>query len=107
MIEEAKKANHKTLIVGVILVVAIVIILFVPMIPISVAYTESAPEEETYAVKETYERLVTYLVDDRNLAEKLGWFNVYVQSDVTVRNTDKYGGTFTQSTQPTWFGVKL
>ena len=81
---EEKKIDYKKLIAVVIVVAVIVIVLCVPMIPVEVAYTEIEP----------YERSATYVVDDYNLVEKLGWFDVYVQSDVTVRNTDKYGGTF-------------
>ena len=83
MNEEAKK-DYKKLIIGVVVIAVVIVILFIPMIPIEVAYSET----------EEYERLATYVVDDWNLEEKLGWFDVYVQSDVTVRNTDKYGGTF-------------
>jgi len=82
--EEAKRPDHKKLIVGVIVITAIVIVLFVPIIPVEVTYSET----------ESYEREATYVVDDWDLQEKLGWFDVYVQSDVTVRNTDKYGGIF-------------
>jgi len=81
--EEVEK-DHKKLIVGAIVVVVVVIVLFIPMIPVSVAYNET----------ESYNRDATYVVDDYNLQEKLGWFDFYVQSDVTVRNTDEYGGTF-------------
>lgn len=70
--------------------IAIVIILFIPMIPIEEAYTETEPYTET----ENYEREATYVIDARNLEEKWGFFDVYIQSDVVVRNTDSYGGTF-------------
>lgn len=65
--EEVKKASHKNLIIGVIAVAVIVIVLFIPMIPVTVTYSETEP----------YERLATYVVDDWNLEEKLGWFDVY------------------------------
>ena len=81
---EEKRKGYKSLIVGAIVVAAIVIVLLIPIIPVEVTYSETEP----------YERQATYVVEDRNLEEKLGWFNVYVQSDVTVKNTDKYGGTF-------------
>ena len=84
MTKEVKKVSHKNLITGIIVFAVIVVVLFAPIVPVSVAYSETEP----------YERWATYAVDDWNLEEKLGWFNVYVQSDVTVRNTDKYGGTF-------------
>ena len=82
--EEEKKADYKKLSVAVVIIAVIVIILFIPMIPI----------QEAYSVTEPYEREATYVVVERNLQEKLGFFDVYVQSDVTVRNTDKSGGTF-------------
>ncbi len=90
------KKNHKNLIIGVIVVAMITIVLFVPMIPVEVTYSEIEPyeETETYTEFSSYEREATYIVDDWNLEEKIGWFDVYVQSDVTVRNTDKDGGTF-------------
>jgi len=84
-IEKEKEKGYKKLIVGVIVVAVILIILFIPMIPI----------EEVYSETEPYEREATYIVDDWDLAEK--WsvsIGFYVQSDVTVRNSDKDGGTF-------------
>lgn len=85
MTETEKKEIGKKSIVGVIVVAVIVVILFIPMIPI----------EEAYSVTEPYERECTYVVDDWDLVEKWSLsIGFYVQSDVTVRNTDKYGGTF-------------
>lgn len=84
MREEGEGIGYKKFIVGFIVVAVILVILFIPMIPTS----------EAYNVTEPYERKATYVVDNRNLQEKLGFFDVYVQSDVTVRNTDKSGGTF-------------
>ena len=91
---DVKKASYKPLIIGVVVVAAIVIVLFIPMIPVEVVYTETVSTEETYMAEESYEREATYVVDDWTLEEKLGFFDVYVQSDVTVQNTDQYGGTF-------------
>ena len=93
MSEEAKR-GYKKLIAGAIVVVAIVIVIFIPMIPVEVTYSETVPVEETYTAEEPYEREATYVVDDWKLQEKIGFFDVYVQSDVTLRNTDQYGGTF-------------
>ena len=81
---EEKKIAYKKLIAVTIAVAVIVIVLFAPLIPVEVTYSETEP----------YDRSATYVVDNWNLEEKLGWFDVYVQSDVTVRNTDEYGGTF-------------
>jgi len=81
---EVEKRSYKNLIIGIIVIVVILAILFIPMIPI----------EEAYSVTEPYERKCTYVVDDWNLVEKLGFFDVYVQSDVFIRNTDAYDGTF-------------
>ena len=81
---EEKKIAYKKLIAVIIAVAVIVIVLFAPLIPVEVTYSETEP----------YDRSATYVVDDYNLVEKLGWFDFYVQSDVTVRNTDKHGGTF-------------
>jgi hypothetical protein len=82
--EDVKPRGYKKLIVALVVVVAIVVVLFIPMIPTS----------EAYNVTEPFNRECTYVVDNWDLEEKFGLFDVYVQSDVTVRNTDKYGGTF-------------
>ena len=81
---DVKKANYKPLIIGVAVIAVIAVVLVVPIIPVEVTYSETEP----------YEREATYVVDDWDLQEKLGFFDVYVQSDVTVRNIDEYGGTF-------------
>ncbi len=82
--EEVKPKGYKKLIIGLVVVVAIVVVLLIPMIPTS----------EAYNVTEPYNRECTYEVDNWDLQEKFGFFDVYVQSDITVRNTDKYSGTF-------------
>ena len=85
MNEKTKPTGYKRLIIGIVIVVVIIVILFVPFIPVSVAYEEMEP----------YERKCTYVVDDWDLTEKWSLsIGFYVQSDVKVRNTDKYGGTF-------------
>lgn len=97
MAEEVKtKKSYKKLIVGIIVLAVISAILFIPMIPVEVTYSEIElyDETETYTEIEPYEREATYVVDDWKLEEKIGFFDAYVQSDVTVRNTDEYGGTF-------------
>ena len=85
MSNEVKKGSYKKLIIGIIVVAVILAVLFIPMIPTS----------EAYNVSEPYERDCTYVVDDWDLVEKWSLsIGFYVQSDVTVRNTDKSGGTF-------------
>jgi hypothetical protein len=85
MSNEVKKGSYKQLIIGVIVVSVVLAVLFIPMIPTS----------EAYNVSEPYERDCTYVVDDWDLTEKWSLsIGFYVQSDVTVRNTDKDGGTF-------------
>jgi len=80
-----KPKGYRSLIIGIIVVAVILVVLLVPMIPTS----------EAYNVTEPYERKCTYVVDDRDLVEKWSLsIGFYVQSDVTVRNTDKNGGTF-------------
>jgi len=82
---EGEPKSYKNLIIGVIVVAVILIVLLVPMIPTS----------EAYNVTEPYERKCTYVVDDWDLVEKWSLsIGFYVQSDVTVRNTDESGGTF-------------
>ena len=64
--------------------VALVVVL-IPIIPIS----------EAYNVTEPYERGCTYTVIDWDLSESWSLsLGFYVQSEVTVRNTDETGGTF-------------
>jgi len=82
--EGVGKRGHKGLIIGIIAIVVILVILLIPMIPTT----------EDYSVTEPFERKATYVVENWDLNEKLGFFDVYVQSDVRVRNTDKYSGTF-------------
>jgi hypothetical protein len=85
MSNEVKKGSYKKLIIGVIVVAVILVVLFIPMIPTS----------EAYNVSEPYERDCTYIVDDWDLVEKWSLsIGFYVQSDVTIRNSDKDGGTF-------------
>ena len=67
-----------------IALVLIVLFTLCPIIPINQEYT----------TKEYYKREVLYTIIDRKLQEKIDWFNVYVQSDITLRNIDKYSGTF-------------
>ena len=107
MSEESKGKSRRNLVIGGALAV-ILFVLFVPMIACSEAYDETEPyqreesytemepyeREEAYTEMEPYEREATYVVDDWDLRQKLGFLDVYVQSDVELRNTDKYGGTF-------------
>jgi hypothetical protein len=85
--EEVKKVSNKNLIIGIIVVAIIIIILFVPMIPVDVTYSETEP----------YNRLATYEVISATLKENFEWFGkwVYHRSTVVVKNTDSHGGTFT------------
>jgi len=77
--------SYRNLIIGVIVVAVILVVLLFPMIPTS----------EAYNVTEPFERNCTYVVDDWDLEEKWSFsIGFYIQSDVTVRNTDESGGTF-------------
>jgi len=82
---ESEPKSYRKLIIGIIVVAIVMVVLLVPMIPTS----------EAYNVTEPYERECTYVVDDWDLVEKWSLsIGFYVQSDVTVRNTDESGGTF-------------
>jgi len=71
--------DYKKSIVAIIIVAAIITtILFIPMIPIKEAYSET----------EEYEREATYEVVSATLKEEN-------ESIVLVKNIDAYGGTFT------------
>jgi len=83
--EGAKSGSHRALIAGIIAVAVILVILFIPMIPVDATYNETEP----------YNRLATYDVVSATLTE--GWDlsrGTYHTSTVVVRNTDSYGGTF-------------
>lgn len=74
----------KGLIIGCI-VIAFIIILFAPIIPVT----------ETYKEQEYYQRTATYVIDSATSFESWNLqIGFYVQSEVTVRNTDSLGGTF-------------
>lgn len=88
---EAKKAGmftrSKRVVVGSIVVVAVIVaVLLIPMIPVEVAYSETEP----------YNRLAEYQVVSATLTES--WDvprGVYHVSEITVKNIDANGGTFT------------
>lgn len=71
---------------GIIAVAAIIIVLFVPMIPVNVAYNETEP----------YDRLAKYELVSATLKEELEIFGrwTYHASEIVIKNVDSYGGTF-------------
>ena len=73
----AELRGYKPLIVGIIIVAIIITVLFIPMMPIKEAYSET----------EEYEREAMYEVVSAKLEED--------ESIVVVKNIDAYGGTFT------------
>jgi hypothetical protein len=86
MTEKAKEKDFKKLIAGIIVVAVIVIFLFLPMIPVEVAYSETEP----------YNRLAKYQVVSATLRE--GWDlarGTYHTSEIVVKNIDSKDGTFT------------
>ena len=74
-------------IISIVGIAVVVVIMFIPMIPI----------EETYNETEPFNRLATYQVTSAIFSEELELLGrgVYHRSTITVRNTDSYGGTFT------------
>lgn len=77
--------TSKKLAIGVTVAV-IAIFLFIPIIPVDVTYSETEP----------YSRLAEYEVVSAFLRE--GWDftrGTYHTSEVTIKNIDSYGGTFT------------
>jgi hypothetical protein len=60
MMSQEVKKDHKKLIAGVIVVAVVVIVLFIPMIPVEVAYNETEP----------YNRLAEYQVVSSTLKEE-------------------------------------
>ncbi|MEM3551797.1 MAG: hypothetical protein QXV01_11995 [Candidatus Bathyarchaeia archaeon] len=82
---EAKK-GYKKVIVGIAILAVVVVVLFVPLIPVDVTYSETEP----------YNRECQYEVVSATLRES--WDIVrgtYHISEVTIKNIDSYGGTFT------------
>lgn len=72
--------------VGIAVAVAlIVVVLFVPIIPVTVPYTEI----ESYEREARYEVVSATLKAGFDLAR-----GVYHTSEVVIKNIDKYGGTF-------------
>ncbi len=85
--EEAKppKGTLRKVALPIVIVVAIVIVLLVPMVPVQVSYTEV----------ESYERLAEYEVVEATLTQHFDLIRgIYHRETVIVKNTDKYGGTF-------------
>jgi hypothetical protein len=83
---EVKRHGHRKLVICIIVVVAIITVLFIPMIPVDVAYSETEP----------YSRLGKYEVVSATLKEELEIFGrwTYHASEVVIKNIDSYGGTF-------------
>jgi len=92
--EEEKRASYKKLVVGVIVVTVILTILFVPMIPVEVAY--SVPHFETYNETVPYNRSAKYQDISYSFVEHWDLSRGYYHlSQVVVKNIDAYGGNFT------------
>jgi len=80
-------------IIGATVVIVLLVILFIPMIPVTIKVKE--PYETTKMVEESYERKVKYSVDKAYLEDRYelvrGRVTVF---NVVVRNVDTGGGTF-------------
>jgi len=85
--EGTRKPNYKGLIVGIIVLAVVLVILFIPMIPVDATYNDTEP----------YDRLATYQVTSATLTQEFELFGrgVYHRSTIVVKNIDSYGGTFT------------
>jgi hypothetical protein len=85
--EGTRKPNYKGLIVGIIVLAVVLVILFIPMIPVDATYNDTEP----------YDRLATYQVVSATLTQEFELFGrgVYHRSTIVVKNIDSYGGTFT------------
>jgi hypothetical protein len=84
---EVKKVSHRNLIMSIIVVAVVIVVLFIPMIPVDVTYSETEP----------FNRLAKYEVVSATLKEELELFGrwTYHASEIVVKNIDAYGGTFT------------
>ena len=79
------KKGHKKLAIGIVVLIVVIAVLFIPMIPVDVAYSETEP----------YNRECQYEVVSATLRESWDvWRGTYHISEVTVKNIDSYGGTF-------------
>jgi hypothetical protein len=85
-VEGTRKPNYKGLIVGIVVLAVVLVILFIPMIPVDATYNETEP----------YDRLATYQVVSATLTQEYELLGrgVYHRSTVVVKNIDSYGGTF-------------
>lgn len=82
-----KPTGYKKLIMGIIVVAVIVVVLFIPIIPVDATYSETEP----------YNRLAEYEIVSATLTDEFELLGrgVYHRSTVVVKNIDSYGGTFT------------
>jgi hypothetical protein len=79
------KAHYKELIIGVVVIVLILAILFVPLIP----------ARETYNETEPFSRKATFEVVSATFTQEYGPGGGGIgNSTVTIKNTDSYGGIF-------------
>jgi hypothetical protein len=85
--EGVRKGSHKGLIIGIVFLAVIIVVLFIPMIPVDTTYNDTEP----------YDRLGTYQVVSATLTQEYELLGrgVYHRSTVVVKNIDSYGGTFT------------
>ena len=82
---QVRKPNYKGLIAGIIILTVVLVILFIPMIPV----------DATYNATEPYNRLATYQVGSATTSQGFDLTRgVYTTVTVDVTNTDSYGGTF-------------
>ena len=83
---QVRKPNYKGLIAGIIILAVVLVILFIPMIPV----------DATYDTTEPYNRLATYQVGSATTSQGFDLTRgVYTTVTVGITNTDSYGGTFT------------
>ena len=77
----------KGLIVGAIALAVVIVVLFIPMVPVDATYNETEP----------YNRSAKYEVTSATLTQEFELLGrgVYHRSTVIVKNIDSLGGTFT------------
>ncbi len=86
MNKETKLIDYKKLTMGILVVAIIITILFIPMIPVKEAYSET----EEYGREARYEVASVTFTEESELPGR----GVYHVSTVVVKNIDPYGGTF-------------
>jgi hypothetical protein len=87
----------RNVLIACVVVAVVLAVSFIPMVPVQETYTDTEPYQHVITEVESYEREAQYQVVSATLTqhwEPLGR-EIYHASEVTVKNIDSEGGTFT------------